>query len=271
MAIADYATLERMILSPREWIGFIKNTPATLVSGRPASLWTTNPLGAAIPTTAAVPARDITGAIAQTNGGGNALRVAGMQISAPLQSTWILCDRLSHQGGLDGTVTTAQTTNLPTAALTRYTTGVGVFAALEIYTTVGTTATTVTMSYTDNDNNAAQTSPAMVLGGTGSREAGRMVVLPVASGDTGVRAVASVTVLATTGTAGNFGVTLFKPLLYIPVNTGDSFLADPILGTMGGGIPEIVDDACLFWMFLNPNPTSVAASSTEFTVSFSED
>ena len=50
------------------------------------------------------------------------------------------------------------------------------------------------------------------------RFAGESRVIPLAlqDGDTGVQSVQSVTVLATTGTAGNFGIVIAKPILYAP-------------------------------------------------------
>ena len=75
-----------------------------------------------------------------------------------------------------------------------------------------------------------------------------MILLPLQSGDTGVRAVASVSLTATTGTAGAFGVTLFKPLFVICVLDMSGVLSAGgyITGSTFGGIPTIVDNACLF-------------------------
>ena len=44
-----------------------------------------------------------------------------------------LADFLVHSGGMSGTVTTEQTTGLPTVALSRYTNGDGIMAALIVY------------------------------------------------------------------------------------------------------------------------------------------
>jgi hypothetical protein len=178
----------------------------------------------------------------------------------------ILADRLSHQGGLSGTVTTEQTTNLATAALTRYTDGVGVMAAIEIYTQIGTTGTTVTASYTNTTPTAGRTSVATVIGGTGFREASRMIILPLQQGDVGVRSVESVTVLATTGTAGAFGITLFKPLVCFPLAVqGQQWLFDPLLN-LGGNMPEIDGDACLQWIYVSSSSsTGIVMASLRFS------
>ena len=74
-----------------------------------------------------------------------------------------------------------------------------------------------------------------------------MIVLPLQAGDTGVKSVESVTLAATTGTAGNLGVLLFKPLTMLWSTTFDaSSMVDAVsTGGMVGTFNEIVDDACL--------------------------
>lgn len=281
MAVATYADWKTRLESPRErFIGLKANQGLSTVQNKLYSTWVWTPNAGAAPTTAAVPARDIAGALGQQNGGGTALRIAGIKWSsmmAPGASSiqggggYFLCDRLSHQGGLSGIVTTAQTTNLPTAALTRYTTGVGVWAALEIYTQIGATATTVTASYTDQGGAAGNITPAVAFGATGFREISKLVMLPNAAGDNGFRSVESVTVLATTGTAGNFGVTLFKPLLFLAPGHQESSLFEPVLGNLGGGYPEILDDACLFWVFVPSSSAMSALAAAQYEISFAED
>lgn len=122
----------------------------------------------------------------------------------------MLVDRLVHQGGLSGTVTSEQTTNLPTAALTRYTDGAGVHIGLQIYTALGSTSVTVTARYTNQAGTGSRVTPAISL--PSSPPAAAFFPLPLQEGDTGVRSVEGVTLSASTLTAGNFGVTLYKPL-----------------------------------------------------------
>lgn len=229
-----------------------KIIPST-VSGRLMSSWLQTPFAGAAPTTAAAPTRATTGALGQQNAGTTQLwpvAFDGVSLAGGVgqQSSLILCDRLSHQGGLSGIVTTAQTTNLPTAALTRYTTGDGVWLGVEIYTAVGATGTTITASYTNQAGTAGRTTRAVVFGGTGFNNLSRMILLPLADGDTGVQSVQSVTVLATTGTAGAFGVTLFKPLLVLPVGAGAETFKRHVLNNGFMPLVEVLDDACLFWV-----------------------
>ena len=159
----------------------------------------------------------------------------------------LLLDLLNVSGGLSGIVTSAQTTNLPTAALTRYTSGEGVMAGIVIYSTLGTTATTVTISYTNSASVSGRTSTATSFGGTNFREAGILIPIPLQAGDTGVESIESVTVTATTGTAGNFGVCLFKPLAMISLEsaTGAMPLDAVSTGCIIGSLAEIDPNACL--------------------------
>jgi hypothetical protein len=159
----------------------------------------------------------------------------------------LLVDLLNVSGGLSGIVTSAQTTNLPTAALTRYTSGEGVMAGIVIYTTLGTTATTISINYTNQAGTSGRISSVTSFGGTGFREPAILIPIPLQAGDTGIRSIESVTVAATTGTAGNFGVCLFKPLAMISLEsaTGAMPLDAVSTGCIIGSLCEIDPDACL--------------------------
>lgn len=161
-----------------------------------------------------------------------------------LSGAILLCDRLSHQGGLVGNLATTQTTNLPTAALPRYTTGVGVHAGLIIQTAIGATGTTFTVSYTNQAGTAGRTSKPSQIGTSVRRGAWIFIPITLADGDTGVRSVESVTLAATTGTAGDIGVVLYKPLFLFPSWTvyEDVTYWDTI---KAGKLIEILPDAAL--------------------------
>jgi len=173
------------------------------------------------------------------------------------QGIYYIIDRLSHQGGLDGALVGTLTTNLPTAALTRYTDGVGVLAGLTIYSSLGTTATTITASYTNQAGTAGRTTLAIPFGGSGNNTAPRMLILPLAAGDTGVRSVESVTTAGGTGLVSNFGVTLFKILGAICVDNIQALnWTDIITGGFIGGIPELSDTTHLSLLGVFNNTTS---------------
>ena len=160
----------------------------------------------------------------------------------------ILVDMLNISGGLSGTVTTTQTTNLPTATLTRFTSGEGVMAGLCIWTAIGTTGTTVTVSYTNQAGTSGRVTTANpTIGGVNFREAGRILPIPLLAGDTGVRSVESVTLAGTTATAGNFGVCLFKPLAIMALNDvqGPHLIDAVSTGGFIGALAAVHSDACL--------------------------
>jgi hypothetical protein len=273
MALSNEAAYDEALKSPFQRARASKNA-TTVVAGRAYSLWTAGgmPAAGAAPTTAAVPTEATAGALnssGQNLFNGTNRRILKAVADAALTTPGAMitvCDRLSHQGGLSGTTTTAQTTNLPTSALTRYTSGVGVQSALEIYTTIGATGTTVTTSYTDSGSAAGNTSPAATFGGTGNNTAPRFVILPLAVGDVGVKSVESVTVLATTGTAGNFGVTLFYPVISVPI---DDILAvkgsaDALFG-FGPWFPLLSDSACLFFV-VHATGTTTGVVQADFLI-----
>jgi hypothetical protein len=223
--------------------------PST-VAGRLTSLWrySGSPSAASTPSAVIAPTRTTPGALAQANpGGGREKWLLGVEAIASAQGGLILYDRLLEIGELLGNSTSAQTVG---GTLTRYTgaASVGNEIWIEIYFDIGSTATTITATYTDQDGNTGAVTPATPIGGSGLREATRIIALPLADGDTGVRGVDSVTLAATTGTAGNFGVTVARRLLYIPVGaSGAGSVRDTISGLPS--IPEIETDACLAWIW----------------------
>jgi hypothetical protein len=218
------------------------------IAGRPASLWTYDgmPASGAVPTSGAIPTRTTDGAIPFTAPGGSREKFLISAGIVPLTSgVFILYDRLYHIGGLSGTSTADQTVqgSTPSPALTRNTGGAGNFAFAEIYTIVGTTATNITMTYTNQAGTTGQTAVTFI-GSTAAREVTRAIRFPLAAGDTGIRAVEKVKLTATTGTLGNFGITIARPIAWIPVGAaGTGGWRDYTTGLPG--IPAIDPDACL--------------------------
>ena len=218
------------------------------VAGRLTSLWQYNgiPAGGAKPGAAAVPNNATAGGLLQTNPGGTREKwLLGITAASLAAGTLILYDRLLHCGGLDGTVTTPQAVG---GTLTRSTGGIGNQIWAEIYDLVGVTARNITAIYT-NENDEAKTTVATAIGGTGFREAQRLIVLPLAAGDRGVKGVTSVTLDASTGTAGDFGVNVINPVAIVPLGlVGVGSMRDFI-----AGLPSIVkvdSGACLAMAWL---------------------
>jgi hypothetical protein len=255
MAIADLDAYQTALGSGREIVP-LNIITSNVRAGKPYDLWRTSaPLGA-IPTTAVVPDNNTLGALGQRDAGsGLQNSIIGYRLSAFNPGVYVICDRLAHSGGLSSTTTGEQTTNLPTPTLTRHTSGVGVMIGLTIYTVVGGTATTVSVRYTNQGGTGSRTTPLMQFGAAGFREVNRMILLPLQDDDSGVKSVEGVTLTATTGTVGNFGVTLFKPLYTICVESLSGVSSGGfVTGLSAGGIPAVENGACLF-------PISICSSS----------
>lgn len=226
---------------------------AATIAGRPASLWRhdgVNWPSGAIPGAVAAPTGATTGALlGWTNpGGGREKHLIQAWATGLNAGTLVIYDRLLQFGGTG--LGSAQSVG---GTLTRNTLGQGNFAFLEINTQIGVTGTTVTMSYTNQAGTSGRTSTAVVIGGTGFREATRAIMLPLQAGDSGIRAVATFTNAVTTGTAGNASLIVGRPLAYLGIGApGAPAWRDFTTGMPG--IPTIATDACLACLWF-PNTT----------------
>jgi hypothetical protein len=247
MALADFDAYQTALREQRG-ADFTMTAAAMLVSRMswPSRTFSPSP---ATPTTSV--ALDKTSAhsmapIPATDGGRLTVLGARFNPSGAGGIAVVVVDLLNISGGLTGNSTSAQTTNLPTAALTRYTSGEGVMAGIVIHTSLGSTATTCTVNYT-NQNGDSATTTATPIGSSTANAVGRLLPLPLAAGDTGVQAISSVTLTATTGTAGNFGVCLFRPLAIMSVNDfqGPAVIDAVTSGHWAGQLAEVHPDACL--------------------------
>lgn len=222
------------------------------VTGRMTSLWQYDgsPSFGAAPGAARYPTNATQGALKQADpGGGRQKWLVGAALAQGLGfGSWMLYDRIADISGLDATNIAAQAAAL---VPTRYTDGAGVQAFIEIYTQIGATATTAVFNYVNQDGNPA-VSPSFAIGGTGLREAQRLIPVPLAAGDSGVRESVSVDLLASTTTAGDFGVTLARPLLTLPLAaSGAGIVRDLLSGVPGPA--EVLTDACLAFAYLAGN------------------
>lgn len=243
--------------------------PTALIAGRWASLWTYDGVcwpGGSAPGGVAAPTDATAGAMIPYGnpGGGRDKWLVQAWASGLVAGTLLIYDRLLHISGLNATTTTPQTVG---GTLTRHTGGAGNFVFAEIYAIVGTTASAINLSsYTDQDGNAGAAGPAVVVGGTGYREVTRAIMLPLASQDYGVRAVANVDLTVTTGTAGNFGITVGHPICCLPIPiAGSPAVRDFAVGLPS--IPSLGDDVCLAALWL---PFTVTAPELFGALSFVE-
>jgi hypothetical protein len=250
-----------------------KASISNAAAGQFHSLWraTGQPGQAAIPTTAATCDNTLLGALQFTQQTSPATSYLGILegLCGNAGTTLEIHDRLMHMGGLSGTVTTAQTANLDlhaNIASDNLTARIGdsnysdVQWWLEWYTDTGSTAVTATVNVTFNDASSANLTGISLAA---TRRASFMVPLNglIQAADAGkyIRDVNTVTLSATTGTAGNFGVTCtrYRAALYKPVANA-RFTAD----WAGLGLPEIPNESCLFAVQLASTTTTGVVRAT---------
>lgn len=227
-------------------------------AGQTFSLWTVGgvPGAGANPTTAAVPTNATAGCIRFPNQTAPATSyLAYLATNAQTAgSTLEIHDRLAHMGGLSGTVTTAQgaldlTVTNPGADRRGAADYSDIQWWLEWYTDTGATNVNATVNVTYNDGTTGNLA-AIALGATARRA--RMFQLYSAVAGKYIRAVNSVTLSATTGTAGNFGITATRPVAIAP-----TLLANKaeIFDWAQLGLPNIPNGSCLM-MIVVCNTTS---------------
>lgn len=207
----------------------------------------------------AAPTNSTAGAIPFTNpSGSNTLYLARLAITGATVGTVILYDRLVHTSGLVANVTTSQTVS--STALTRYTSGAGVQCWAEIYTATGSTAENCTVTYT---NSASVGSRSGTIAFPASPVAGQMIPMTLQSGDSGVQSVQSVQFGTSTGTAGNWGITLGFDLAMAPIQIAN--VAAPPQDWSLLGLPVVQNSACLAYRVLC-STTSTGIIQTQLTL-----
>ena len=230
-----------------------KASLANAAAGQFFSLWTAagSPSAGTAPTTAAVCTQALTGSFNLVNQTAPATSYLGWMALQTGNSVTNLeiHDRIAHMGGLSGTVTTAQgAVNLVTLAPSAARLGDAnydeVMWWLEIYTALGGTGVNATVNVTYDDASTGNLA-AIALGAT--PRAGRLYPLISASAGKSIRAVNSVTLSATTGTAGNFGITCTRQRVSV---SNPLLNKTEIFDWAGLGLPEISNDSCLMMIML---------------------
>jgi hypothetical protein len=223
-----------------------KSSIANQAAGTTTSLWraTGTPAQGAVPTTFATCDNALLGGISIPNPGALKGYVNRWSALGATIGTWILFDRLAHMGGLSGIIVTptTQTVNvdlITAAAAGRCAAnGSDVQWFVEIYTDLGSTGVNLTANY-NNQADAAQSAAVIALGAT--PRAGRIYQIIPNAGDS-IKKVTTVVLSATTGTAGNFGVTARKRLCSL--GQGVANIAPP--GDFSQtGCPEFKATSCL--------------------------
>lgn len=196
----------------------------------------------------------------------NMAAVTGVATGVP--SVLMLCDLQGYWPGINMNTSSANTlTGTPTL---RYSNGTGLRMFLVARATTGATAHNISYSYTNQAGTTGRTNPVTVAAtasaivphivhsGTAANNYGPF--LPMASGDTGIQNVASVTLSAASGTASTAALCLVKPLATLPLTTV-SVAGERDLVNQLPSMPQIKDGACLTWILFTG---AAVAASTNF-------
>ena len=231
------------------------------IAGRWNSLWQyikhPGGPGAAPGATPRNPTNATDGSFFHTNpGGGRQKWLHGGWASVSVPGALLLCDRLGDVSGFSGANSSTQSVSGGSLSVSRYTgTGaVGNQIGVEIYVNVGTTPTTIFATYTNEQGTGSRTTDTVTFGGTNFREAQRFILLPLQSGDKGVRSVESVKLAASTGSAGDFGITIYHSLIIFPVGAAAIPASIPLSVEPPGHV-EVKTGACFSFLWF-PNTTT---------------
>ena len=209
-----------------------KASIANTATGQYHSLWraTGQPGQGAIPAAAAICNQSTVGGMkfSQQTAPAKSYLAYLEAVSSVSASTMEVHDRLMHMGGLNGTLTTAQTVGIDFNGATADNMAERIGDAdcsdiqwwLEWYTDTGATVTTATVAVTYSDGTTGNLTGVSLAA---TRRASFMQslngLIPAAAAGKFIRAVNTVTLSATTGAAGNFGVTAtrLRGSLFMPI------------------------------------------------------
>ena len=242
-----------------------KASLAAQLVGQYCSLWraTGVPAQGAIPAAAAYCTKSLTGAIGFDNQTGPATSYLGYHtlLCSAASTNLEIHDRLAHMGGLNGTLLTAQTVGIDLSTINA---GGSVPAErlgdanysdvmwfLEWYTTTGATASNATVNVTYDDGTTGNLA-VIAIGGTAIAASQCRQLVPAVNGRF-IRGVNSVTLSASTGTAGSFGVTATRPRAAMSVPIANKV---EVFDWAQLGFPEIPNNSCLAGMLLSTATSS---------------
>lgn len=200
----------------------------------------------------------------------NASAVTGVATGVP--GVLMLVDLQGYWPGITNNLNTAQTlTGTPTL---RYTNGAGCRLFWVQTATAGATAQNISVSYSNTVPTSGRALPVTVAmtasaivphishSGTAANNYGPF--LPLASGDTGVSNVATVTFsAANTGTG---ALCLARPLFSLPLTTTSVAVERDLVNQLPS-LPRIIDGACLTWLYFAGAATGASTNfygSTDF-------
>lgn len=267
-------TLDGIFAGMRPPFAFSKAASATLVAGRPASLWSlagapgagafdTTLNGVVLSSSSNIPA----GAIPHYDPSSGNSYLAFLQAIATQAGVLQVRDRLWHNGGYTITSTSAQTSTTPTWPSrcptsgiddTPSTNGLGVKLSLEISGAAGAAAPTITCSYTNQAGTASRTGT-NILATANSPAIGALYDIGLQAGDTGVRSLQSVT-LGASWVSGTMNMVAWRLLASLPLQAGLPNAADALTG-----LGTRIYNGCVPWLVFIPNTTTATLVQGTYT------
>jgi hypothetical protein len=248
-------------------------TAAAWVVGNYYSLWklTGQPGAGATPTTPEVCSNSLVGSFQFTQQTSPATSYLGIfeAVQPNAAVTLEIHDRLMHDGGLLGNTTGSQAVDIDmdlSLATSNLSARKGdanysdVQWWLEWYVATGGTVSNATVNVTYNDNSSGNLT---VVAVGGSVQNTRLIALNslIPSGDSGkyIMRVNTIQLSASTGTAGNFGVTAtrYRASVFMPIGNARFTATYADLG-----LPEIYNSSCLFCIAIAGATTSGIVKAT---------
>jgi len=250
-------------------IQITKNVPTVGVANIPHSLWAGGgtPVAGTYGTTGKANGRVLTDASTGGRSYVNAVsgtmyltRVGMIPQASTCQGTILLVDRIAdcavaHAEATGSITGLTATSRLPAAA-----TGA---EACQIFIYVSgalsAAANTFTLTYTNEAGTGSKTTPNIVTvaSAVANRSINTGLFVPLATGDTGVRSVDSITAVSGAGT-GTIVICLVRVLARIPIPVAGVIVERDLISELPGP-RTIYSDTCFDWILI---PTGAAAAST---------
>lgn len=260
-------TLDGAVAGMRPPRVFAKGVTATLVAGRPASLWSlagspgagsfsTTLNGVVLSSTSAL----VNGQIPHFDPGIGNAHLARLSARATQPGVLMLLDRLWHNGGYTITSTAAQNSTTPTwpaRDVAGSTNGDGVLLAVEVSAATGAGTPTITVGYTNSAGTTTRTAT-NILATAATSAIGATYFMGLQAGDTGVSSVQSLT-LSATWTSGTINLVAYRVLAELPI-AGAFIGAD--LDVLTAGMPRIYDGTVPWLVFVPNTATATNVSGT---------
>jgi hypothetical protein len=267
-------TLDGIFAGLRPPIEFAKSVTATLVAGRPASLWSLGGMpgagsfdttlnGVTLSSSSTIP----NGAIPHYDPASGNAYLAYLDAMANQAGRLLVLDRIWHNGGYTITSTSAQNSTTPawpnrnpTSGTddTATNTGLGVMLALEISAATGAGTPTITVSYTNQAGTSGRTAT-NIIATVASSAIGATYFIGLQAGDTGVRSVQSVT-LSATWTSGTMNLVAYRKLASIPLQAQIPNQADALTG-----LGTRIYNGTVPWLVFVPNTTTASVITGSYT------